>query len=94
MYDLVVNTKKMWAILSISYIIFYIGIQYLVLVINPNILSTPLDGEEIFFFEMVFNLALCQIIPLGMSMNYLNKTYHLREKIPIRIIFNGDKKDE
>lgn len=94
MYNLVINTKKMWTILSICYIIFYIGIQYIVLVVNPNMLSKPLEGKQVFLFEIIFNLALCQIMALSYSISYLNKTYQLREKIPIKIIFNGDKKNE
>ena len=94
MYDVIINTKKMWSLVSIGYIIFYIGIQYLVLVINPNLLTVPLEGLDVFLFEIIFNLALCQIMPLAKSISYLNKTYQLREKIPIRIIFNGDKNSE
>lgn len=91
MYDIIINTKKMWSLIAICYIGFYIGIQYVVLVINPNIFSVPIQGSDVFFFEMIFNLALCQLLPLGMSFNYLNKTYNLREKIPLRIIFNGER---
>lgn len=94
MYDIIINTKKIWSVIAICYIAFYIGIQYIVLVINPNIFPVPIQGYDVFLFELIFNLAFCQIMPLNYSIIYLNKTYHIRDKIPLRIIFNGEKNDQ